>query len=318
MAAGTLTLPDGPAVPPGATAPPAMSPEQAQELEARRRTQTKVRWELLTGMVRKDLKLKYQGSVLGFVWSLVNPLFLLGVYGFVFGVVLGTGIPTFPIYVMSGLLTWNLFAGSLGSATASVTANAGLVKKVRFPLQVLPLSAVGFAAVHYVLQMGVLLAVIGVIRYDGIGLSLLLAVPAIVLAIVFTSACCFLVSALNVRYRDTAHLVELALIAWFWLTPCIYSSGLIGSLIGKYGGPSWLYRAYFADPMAIVVGTMQRALYGNDLATTPGPNGIRVLPATGYTFYLEQMAVAGVFSVVLLVLARRLFRRMQADFAEEL
>lgn len=312
MAASTLTRPDGPA-PAGVTA------EQAAELEARRRTQTKVRWELLSGMVRKDLKLKYQNSVLGFVWSLVNPLFLLGVYGFVFGVVLGTGIPHFPIYVMSGLLTWNLFSGSLGAATSSVTSNGSLVKKVRFPLQVLPLSAVGFAAVHYVLQMGVLLAVMGVIRYDHLGLGLLLAVPAVVLAIVFTAGCCFLVSALNVRYRDTAHLVELALIAWFWLTPCIYGSGLIGKLITDHGAPSWLFRAYFADPMAIVVATMQRALYGDDLAVAGDPaHPIHVLPAVGYSFYLEQLAVGFVIAGVLLVLGRGLFRRMQADFAEEL
>jgi len=295
---------------------PAPTPAGDAELEARRRTQTKVRFELLVGMVRKDFKLKYQGSVLGFVWSLVNPLFLFAVYGFVFGVVLGTGIPAFPIYVMSGLLTWNLFAGSLGSATSAVVANSGLVKKVRFPLQVLPLSSVGFALVHYVLQMGVLLTVVVGARREGLGLNTLLAVPALVVAVVFTCGCCFIVSALNVRYRDTAHLVELLLIAWFWLTPTIYASGLIAKLVGTHHSvPQWLYRVYFADPMAIVVATMQRAIYGPQKVNGGGQ---AVLANPGYSFYLEQLAVAGVLSGLVFWGGRRLFRRLQADFAEEL
>ena len=112
-----------------------------------------------SGLVRKDLKVKYQGSVLGFLWSLANPLLLLVVYTFVFQVVLKTGIPQFGFYLMSGLLIWNAFAGAVGTATGAVVGNAGLVKKVRFPLSVLPLSAVGFALVHFVLQLVVLLVV---------------------------------------------------------------------------------------------------------------------------------------------------------------
>lgn len=297
-------------------ATPQLSATESAELEARRRTQTRVRFELLTGMVRKDFKLKYQGSVLGFIWSLINPLFLFAVYGFVFGVVLGTGIPAFPIYVMSGLLTWNLFSGSLGSATMAVVGNAGLVKKVRFPLQVLPLSSVGFALVHYVLQMGVLLTVVLAARPEGLGLNTLLAIPALAIGVLFTAACCYIVSALNVRYRDTAHLVELALIAWFWLTPTIYASGLIANLESKYGFiPHWFYRAYFCDPMAIVVASMQRAIYGDQQF-----NGAMqpVLADAGYAFFAQQLALAGVVSVLLFLFARRLFRRLQTDFAEEL
>ncbi len=305
------------ALEPDLAAAPAPRPADDAELEARRRTQTRVRFELLSGMVRKDFKLKYQGSVLGFIWSLINPLFLFAVYGFVFGLVLGTGIPGFPIYVMSGLLTWNLFAGSLAGSTMAVVGNAGLVKKVRFPLQVLPLSVVGFAIVQYVLQMAVLLVVVVSVRAHDLGLNTLLAVPALTVAIVFTCGCCFAASALNVRYRDTGHLVELLLIAWFWLTPCIYGAGLIAKLVGDHHTvPQWLYRVYFSDPLAIVVATMQRAIYGDDLARNGG--GQRVLAAAGYSFYLEQLAVAGVIAVTTFWLGRRLFRRMQADFAEEL
>src|SRR5512133_3170575 len=102
--------------------------------QQRARAQSRVRWELLSGLTRKDLKGEYQGSALGFLWSLANPLLLLVVYSFVFQVVFKSGIPSFGIYLMSGLLVWNAFSGSLGSACGSVVGNAGLVKKVRFPL----------------------------------------------------------------------------------------------------------------------------------------------------------------------------------------
>ena len=106
----------------------------------RSRAQGRVRWELLVGLVRKDLKVKYQGSVLGFLWSLANPLLLLVVYTFVFQVVLKSGIPQFGFYLLSGLLVWNMFAGAVGTSTAAVVGNVGAGEEG-------PLPAVGAAAV---------------------------------------------------------------------------------------------------------------------------------------------------------------------------
>src|ERR1044071_8301303 len=94
----------------------------------RSRAQGRVRWELLVGLVRKDLKVKYQGSVLGFLWSLANPLLVLVVYTFVFQVVLKTGIPQFGFFLLSGLLLWNAFAGAVGTSAGAVVGNASLVK----------------------------------------------------------------------------------------------------------------------------------------------------------------------------------------------
>src|SRR3954452_22900514 len=120
-------------------------------LEARNRAQTRVRWELLRNLVRKDLKVKYKGSTLGFAWSLMNPLLLLAVYYVVFQLILKGRIPDFAIYLMSGLLIWNAFSGGVSGAASSVVGHDTLVKKMRFPLPALPLSAVGFALVHFAL-----------------------------------------------------------------------------------------------------------------------------------------------------------------------
>src|SRR5689334_17632592 len=89
--------------------------------------------ELLVGMVRKELKIKYKNSVLGFAWSLLNPLLYLFVFWIAFDKILPAGIPSFPIWLLSGLLVWNLFSLGLATSTTSVVANAGLVKKVSFP-----------------------------------------------------------------------------------------------------------------------------------------------------------------------------------------
>ena len=101
--------------------------------------------ELLVGMVRKELKVKYKNSVLGFAWSLLNPLLYLVVFYIAFQVVLKAGIEAFPIYLLSGLLVWNLFSVGVGGATGSVVANAGLVNKVAFPARSCRIAAVGSA-----------------------------------------------------------------------------------------------------------------------------------------------------------------------------
>ncbi|WP_370651638.1 ABC transporter permease [Frankia sp. Cj3] len=284
--------------------------QESRMLARRSRAQTRVRWELLRNLIRKDLKVKYKGSTLGFAWSLANPLLLLAVYTLVFQVIMSAGVPRFGVYLMSGLLIWNAFSASVSSASGSVVFNANLVKKVRFPLPVLPLSAVGFALVHFVLQLIVLFVVVAALGYSFVGLQLFLLLPAFAIAMIFTVGLSMLVSGLNVRYRDTEHLLEVALLAWFWLNPIVYPVGLIHKLLREW---TWIY---FLNPMATVVATFQRAIYKGPSVNPATGQGILADP--GYLFYLEHLAIAGVISLGLLWLGIHVFRRMQADFAEDL
>jgi len=279
--------------------------------DSRTRAQNRLRWELLAGLIRKDLKVKYQGSVLGFLWSLANPLLLLIVYTFVFQVVLKNNVPRFGYFLLSGLLIWNMFTGSVATATDAVVGNAGLVKKVRFPLGVLPLTSVGFHVVHFVLQLGVLLVVMLVTGYTAfIGWHLLLAIPAVAVALVLTTGLAFLVAALNVRYRDTKHIVEVVLMAGFWINPIVYSVSLVSAhLHGAMGV------AYYLNPMAGVVVAMQRAIYAKDVGAR---SGNPVLADPGYLFYVERLALGGLVSALILLLGVYTYNRLSADFAEEL
>jgi ABC-2 type transport system permease protein len=283
----------------------------ASDIQSRSRAQSQVRRELLVGLIRKDLKVKYQGSMLGFLWSLANPLLLLLVYTFVFGVVLKNGIPQFGFFLLSGLLVWNMFAGSVATATESVVGNAGLVKKVRFPLGILPMTAVGFNMVHFVLQLVVLVLVMLVSGFTSvIGPGLILVIPALAVALTLTVALSYLVAALNVRYRDTKHIVEVVLMAGFWVNPIVYSFTTVSKELSRHG----LSELYFLNPMAGVVVAMQRALYAKKLAP-PKP---AVLADPGYLYYFERLGIGAVISLLLLWLGTRTYRRLSGDFAEEL
>lgn len=286
--------------------------DEDRRREARERAQRRIRLELLAGIVRKDLKIRYQGSVLGFAWSLANPLMLLAIYWFAFGVVLKSGVPDFAIFIASGLLPWTAFSSAVSAATGSVVSNAGLVKKVRFPLEVLPLSAVGYALLHFALQF---LAILGVALafHQVLSPALLLVVPATGLLVLFICALAYLTAALNVRYRDTAHLVEVALLVWFWLTPVVYPASLIKDRLGDH---FWLY---FLNPMSTVVACFQRGIYVTDdyvdrFSGSPG----QVLADPGWGFYVTHLAVGFTVSTLLLLATRRLFLRWQGSFVEEL
>ena len=282
--------------------------------DTRGAAQSRVRLELLTELVRKDLKVKYKNSALGFVWSLANPLLYLAVFSLVFSVLLPNGVPSFAVLFMAGFLVWNFFSLATLTATGSVVGNANLVRKVRFPRVVLPLSSVGFSGVHFLLQLLVLFVVLVPFYPAAFGPQLWLLVPALAVAVTVTLAMSLLASALNVRYRDVEHLLEIALLAGFWLTPIVYPVTVIRDQVAGHG---WLFDLYMASPMTAVVVAMQRAIYVHPVVTVDGKPR-QILPADGYGFYLTWLGVAGAVALVLLAVGLWTFRRLQADFAEEL
>ena len=259
--------------------------------------------ELLINLVRKDLKVRYKSSVLGFLWSLLNPAMLLLVYYFVFSVLLGSGVPRFPIYLLSGLLVWNLFNVGLVSATGSVVASSGIVNKVWFPREVLPLSAIGAAVVHFFLQGVVMIATLLIFRHPVEWAYLPLLPVALLALLLFLAALSLLMSAVNVYLRDMQHLVEIALVPWFFCSPIVYSYEIIAD---KLGDLEWIY---LLNPVTPVVLVFQRAIYG-DYAN--------VLHDFSYWWYARNIAVVIVVSLGLLAGALSVFRRLEGNFTEEL
>jgi len=273
------------------------------------------RRELLVGMVRNELKIKYKNSVLGFAWSLLNPLLYLVVFYIAFTIILGSGIPAFPIWLLSGLLVWNLFSTGLGAATGSVVANSGLVKKVSFPREILPLAAVGSMLVHFFLQSAVLFVVLAIVRWDVAWWYIPLLPVALAVLLLLTSALGILLSAINVYLRDTSHFLELALLAWFWVTPIVYAFQLVAVR------PGWAKWPWFANPVTPIVLIFQRAIYAR-LDNVHTVNGVRtvtpLLPHWPYWGFVAYLGYSLVFALIVMTLAIRVFGRSEANFAEEL
>ena len=271
--------------------------------------------EVLVNLIRKELKVKYTASVLGAVWSLLNPIVFLAVFSFV-AAVFDNRVPDFPVFLLSGLLAWNFLANALQGGSRSVIDNANLVKKMAFPREILPLSSVGVALFDFALQSAVFLLFIGVSGH-GFRLPGLWLLPlVIVVALVFATALTLWIAALNVRYRDVGHLLNIALLVWFWATPIVYQGWLVQQkleTIRVLGMDAWVL--YLLNPVALIVLGFQRALYG---IVVPEPGEDPVLPLMSLSGLTGLLLVLLAVSILLLFLAWRSFFRRAGDFAEEL
>jgi ABC-2 type transport system permease protein len=263
--------------------------------------------ELLLGLIRKELKVKYKNSVLGFAWSMLNPALYLLVFWFVFEKVMRNGVPRFPIFLLSGLLVWNLFSVALGGATGSMVENAGLIKKVAFPREVLPLASVGAAVAHFFLQLVVLIVALVGFRNE-VDLEYVALLPlALAVTVLLAAGIGVLLSALNVYLRDIKHIVELLLLAWFWFTPIVWQF----RSLADPGSTS--ERLALLNPITPIVLTFQRALYAR-LRT----HDAEILPDWTVAHHLGLLAAVGAVAIGFLIIGEFVFGRLEGDFAEEL
>lgn len=207
---------------------------------------------LVTNLVAKDLKVRYKSSVLGFFWSLLNPLLMMLVFTFVFTQLLGETIEHFPVFVLIGLLSWNWTSASVSAANTCLIANAPLINKVYFPRMLLPISVVASNMANYVLALPVIFLFMGIYRMEFTPWLLYLPVIVLVQATLLTGLALIL-SALHVYFRDTTVLVEVGLTAWFFLTPIFYRvEDVVPDLV------SWMY---WLNPMASIIAELHTILY---------------------------------------------------------
>jgi ABC-2 type transport system permease protein len=276
---------------------------------ATRLREISARREVLLNLIRRELKVKYAASVLGAVWSLLNPIVYLAVFTFVTKV-LGASVPDFPVYLLSGLLAWNLFSTSVSAGSRSVVDNANLVKKVAFPREILPLASIGVAIVDYVLQTGVLLLYMLVSGYGFHVPELALLPLAFATLLAFSAALTFWLAAANVRYRDVGHLLGIALLVWFWITPIVYAAALVQE---QLEGNRLVWALYFVNPLASTVGGFQRALYG-----VVGSGESAALFDVSLAWLAAVMLAVLAVSLILLRLTWGYYFTRSGDFAEEL
>lgn len=177
---------------------------------------------LIKNMVIRDLRLKYRDAFLGFVWSLVLPLFSILVYYFAFDIILGVGFPNYPVFLVVGLLTWNFFAASVMSSATVIADNSGLMRKIAFPWQVLPISSVLYHLIQLVIAMVVFFPVILLLSSVRPGWETLFFPLLLSMHVLFTIGVVLALSAVATIWRDVRHMTEMTLPLLFWMTPILY------------------------------------------------------------------------------------------------
>ncbi len=227
--------------------------------------------EILRMLVSRNLKIRYKGSVLGFLWSLLTPLSMICIYA-VFAGVLGmkrdllgiTGTFSYLPFLVSGIVTWQFTAGCLSDSMHAISGNSNLVKKVYFPRVILPLSTVLANAVNFGVSF---IALVAYLAIDG---SLCLSyvwwlVPAFAMQLALCCGLAMIVSTANVFFRDVEHIIGLVQLAWFFLSPVMYEISLQLKAASSFIGET-LRGIVCLNPMTGVLTLYRRALLGMDLA----------------------------------------------------
>jgi lipopolysaccharide transport system permease protein len=179
--------------------------------------------ELLRALLRRDLRARYKGSLLGVVWSYLTPLIMMGVYTLVFSVLWQViSLPNYPLFVLVGLAVWRFFSAALPLGTSSFVANAHIITKVHFPRQVVPLAAVLSEGLASLVMFAVVIPVALVVEPEAIR-TLPLAIPLFASLVLLTIGLAWMLATLQVFFRDVEHLLASAMLPWFLLTPVFYS-----------------------------------------------------------------------------------------------
>lgn len=258
--------------------------------------------DLVRMLVARNLTIRYKGSALGFVWSLLTPLAMIAIYAVFAGVLgmrralLGLSGDTFDYlpFLVTGIVSWQFTAGVLGDSLHAIAGNANLVKKVYFPRAILPVSTVLANAVNFLLTFVVLLAYLALVGALRISASTLWLAPALALHLALALGVALSVSTLNVFFRDTEHVVGLLSLAWFFLTPVMYETGLQTTALSRFAWfPARLYGLAYLNPMTGVLALYRRALLGMDLA----PAGVS--PAWAWLSAVSALALLAVGAAAL-------------------
>lgn len=208
---------------------------------------------LVTNLVAKDLKVRYKSSVLGFFWSLLNPLLMMLVFTFVFTQLLAdVTIEHFPVFVLIGLLSWNWTAASVSEGTTALIDNASLINKVYFPRMLLPISVVASNMANYLLAFPVIFLAMAVTRMEFTPWLLYLPVIVLVQA-TFLTGLVLILSAIHIYFRDTTVLVSIGLTAWFFMTPIFYRVEDVQ--------PDLVAWWYWLNPMASIIAELHTIMY---------------------------------------------------------
>jgi len=255
--------------------------------------------DLLWNLVARDLKIRYRGSILGFLWTILTPLFMAVIYIVFLRLLAGRGVASQYEDIIIGVFAWTFTVQCVNAGMFCVTGNASLVKKVYFPRIILPLSVSVSGLVNFLLMLVVQWALVGgLLMMKGMGLETATVwTPLLSLYhLLFNFSLALLVAAANVYFRDTQHIVNLLLSAWFFMSPVMYPLSLVESVSRAH---PWIGHLYLLNPMTVII------------------TGYRALQLPGVSFPWTAASIAGLLlPLALLVIAYAVFQRAQRYFSD--
>ena len=245
--------------------------------------------ELLKTNVQKEIRGKYKGSFLGVLWSFLNPLLMVLVYALVFPYIMRMNVQNYLIYLITGVIPWNFFTTCITTGCNCVWINGGIIKKVYFPREILPISVVVAGLINFLISCVIILIFT---IFGGIGISIqLLWLPLIaIIQSALSLGLLFVLSAINVYVRDIEYLVAFLLNLLFYATPILYTASMFPSKV------RWIL---YLNPMSSIVDAYRSIFY------------YKVMPN------LTSLALVGILSFIILIIGYIIFRKLEKGFAEE-
>jgi ABC-2 type transport system permease protein len=267
---------------------------------------------LLKLLVRKELKVRYRGSVLGLLWSYVKPAVQFLVFYVALGVFLGLersarnpdGLSNYAVYLFSGIVLINFFSEALGNSARSIVNNGNLIKKIYLPRELFPVASVWVSAVHFFPQLVVLVIGCVVAGWHPDAFQLLAAVGGFAIVGFLATGLGLLFGAANVYFRDSENLVDMLLMVATWASPVMYSWTMVESKLGP-----GFFALYQANPITVGVELFHYAFW------YPTTDGSAAMPPNMFSLWLP---IGMIISLVVLALGQLTFRRLEGRFAQEL
>ncbi len=245
--------------------------------------------ELLKTSVHKEIRGKYKGSFLGVLWSFLNPLLMVAVYAIVFPYIMRVKQDNYLIYLITGIIPWSFFTTVINNGCSCVWANGGIIKKVYFPREIIPISVVIAALINFLISCVIILLFV---LFGGVGISInLVWLPLIALIqSVFTLGLLFILSAINVYVKDIQYLVQFLVNLVFYGTPILYSATMFPE---RY---RWIL---YLNPLAHMLDAYRAIFY------------YKTMPD------LQSLGIVGGVSFIVLILGFAIFKKLEKGFAEE-
>jgi len=257
---------------------------------------------LLRRIVRKDMLVRYRGSVLGWVWSYAKPAVQFLVYWIALGVFLGANsIENYPIYLIAGIVLLNFFSEAFSNATKSLSDNTSLIQKIYLPREIFPVSSTLIAMINFLPQLAILLVVCLFTGWHPSILSILAILVAIVIIATLATGLGLFFGAINVSYRDAQNFVDLILVVATWGSPVLYLASALQKL------PEWVQVLYNLNPVTPAVELMHYGFWAPTLSDASH--------VVGFTWFT---LIAFLVSIAVLGIGQAVFRKLEGRFAQDL